>query len=60
MDTWRGLGGHKFQNVGKKPNRWTDRDHIWDSYAYSYGNGHEPNINPLIPEGHGGYGVINI
>ena len=23
-------------------------------YAYSPGNGHELNINPLIPEGHGG------
>ena len=46
---------HKFQNVGKMPNIWTDRKQIWDTYAYSSGNGHELNkINPLIPEWHGG------
>ena len=45
---------HKFKNVGKKANSWTDREQLWHTYAYSSGNGHELKINPLIPEGHGG------
>ena len=41
-------------NVGNMPNISTDRDQIWHTYAYSFGNGHELNKNnPLIPEGHG-------
>ena len=47
-----GVRGHKFKNVRKKPNSWTDREQRWHTYAYSSGTGHELNINPLIPEGH--------
>ena len=32
-----GLGGHKFKNVGNMPNSWTDRDHIWHTYADASG-----------------------
>ena len=57
MVIWRGLGGHTFKNVRKMTNSsCTDREQIWHTYAYSSGNGHELNINPLIPEGHGGCG----
>ena len=48
----RVFGGHTYTNVGKMPNSWTDRDHIWYTYAYSSGN--KKNNNPLIPDGHGG------
>ena len=27
-----GFGGHQFINLGKLPNHWTDRDHIWHTY----------------------------
>ena len=33
------------------PNRWTDRDQIWHTYADSSGNGHKLNNEPT---GHGG------
>ena len=26
--------------MGKLPNHWTDRDHIWHTYTYSSGNGY--------------------
>ena len=45
------------------PTSWTDRSHVWHTYAYLSGNGHELKIKPLIPEGHGGLGghqLINL
>ena len=63
MVIWKGLESHTLKHVGKIPNSWTDRDQIWHTYAYSSGNGHELNINRLIPEGHGGLGghqLINL
>ena len=32
----------------------TDREQIWHTYAYSSWKGHALNINPSIPEEHGG------
>ena len=54
--TWlvEGAGGHKLKNVGKIPNGCADPDHIWHTYAYSPGYGHELKINHSIPMGHGG------
>ena len=43
----RGLGGHKFKNVGKIPNSWTDQDHIWHTYADSSRNGCRLKKKPL-------------
>ena len=52
---WRGLKGpHIQKDVRKMPKSWTDRSHVWHTYAYLSGNGHELKIKPLIPEGHGG------
>ena len=53
MGIWKGLGGHKFIIAKNKYNSWTDREQIWDTYAYSSGKGYELKSNPLIPEGHG-------
>ena len=30
----------EFIHLGKLPNHWTDRDHIWHTFTYSSGNGH--------------------
>ena len=54
MVIWRGLGGQTLKNGGKMPNSWTDREQIWLTYAYLFGNGHELKINTSIPEGRGG------
>ena len=54
-----GVGGHKFKNLGKLSNGFTDWHHIWYTSADSSGNGHRLNtIRPTIPQGHiGGGGV---
>ena len=54
----RGLGGHKFKNVGKMPNSWTDRDQIRHTYADSTGNGHRLNkLTGSRPQGAFGRGL---
>ena len=50
--TWGVLRGQKLRNVGKLPNRWTDRHQICHSYADSFRNEHRLKMNyPLETPG---------
>ena len=50
--TWGVLRHKKLINVGKLPNRWTDRHQIFHTYADSFRNEHRLNIfTHLTPKG---------
>ena len=50
-----GLGGHKFNSIGKLSNGWTDWHQLWFTSADSSGNGHRLNTSrPSIPRGNFG------
>ena len=53
VGTWGGgLRGKKLTNVGKWPNRWADRPHIFHTYSDSFSNEHRlKNSYPLGPKG---------